>query len=207
MQANRISAKIARPAEEVLRRVFWLQILTILWMTVEAAVALTAAWAARSPALFGFGADSAIELGSAVVVLWRFSSASERAEKIAARIAGALLLVLAACIAIASGLAFAGHRQPEPSLAGIMLLILASAGMPWLARRKKRLAAQIDSASLRADAAESEVCGYLAWIALAGLAANAIFHAWWADPLAALAILPLIVKEGLESLSASGANS
>ena len=204
MQANRISTK-ARPAAKVWRRVFWLQRLTIVWMSIEAAVALIAAWAARSPALFGFGGDSAIELGSAVVVLWRFFSASERAEKIAARLAGALLLLLGAYIAAASGLALAGHHEPEPSLAGILLLMLASAGMPWLARRKRKLAAQTGSASLRADAAESEVCGYLAWIALAGLAANAIFHLWWADPLAALALLPLIVREGREGLRASRA--
>jgi divalent metal cation (Fe/Co/Zn/Cd) transporter len=155
----------------------------------------------------GFGGDSAIELFSAVAVLWRFFSDSERAEKIAARIAGVLLLMLAVYVAIASALALAGHREPQPSLAGIMLLIVAAAGMPWLARRKRRLADQTGSASLRADAAESAVCGYLSWIALAGLVVNAIFHQSWADPLVALALLPLIVKEGWKSIRASGAES
>ena len=206
MQPNRMSPA-ARPAQAILRRVLWLQLLTVAWMTAEAGVALVAAWAAQSPALFGFGGDSAIELFSAVVVLWRFFSDLERAEKIAARIAGVLLLMLAVYIVIVSALALAGYREPQPSLVGIMLLILAAAGMPWLAKRKRRLAAQTASASLRADAAESEVCGYLAWIALAGLAANAIFRAWWADPLAALALLPLIVKEGWQSIRASAAKS
>jgi len=205
MQPNRLSATAARP--EVLRRVLWLQIFTIVWMTAEAGIALVAARAAQSPALLGFGGDSAIELFSAVVVLWRFFSDSERAEKIAARIAGVLLLMLAVYVAIASALALAGHREPQPSLAGIMLLIVAAAGMPWLARRKRRLADQTGSASLRADAAESAVCGYLSWIALAGLVVNATFHQSWADPLAALALLPLIVKEGWKSIRASGAES
>ena len=203
MQPNRLSATAARP--EVLRRVLWLQIFTIVWMTAEAGIALVAARAAQSPALLGFGGDSAIELFSAVAVLWRFFSDSERAEKIAARIAGVLLLMLAVYVAIASALALAGHREPQPSLAGIMLLIVAAAGMPWLARRKRRLADQTGSASLRADAAESAVCGYLSWIALAGLVVNATFHQSWADPLAALALLPLIVKEGWKSIRASGA--
>lgn len=206
MQPNRVSPA-ARPAQAILRRVLWLQLFTIAWMTAEAGVALVAAWAARSPALFGFGGDSAIELFSAVVVLWRFYSDSERAEKIAARIAGVLLLMLAVYIAIASGLALAGYREPQPSLAGIMLLVLAAAGMPWLASRKRRLAAQTDSASLRADAAESAVCGYLSWIALGGLVVNATLHKPWADPLAALVLLPLIVKEGWKSIRASGAES
>ena len=205
MQPNRLSATAARP--EVLRRVLWLQIFTIVWMTAEAGIALVAARAAQSPALLGFGGDSAIELFSAVVVLWRFFSDSERAEKIAARIAGVLLLMLAVYVGIASALALAGHREPQPSLAGIMLLIVAAAGMPWLARRKRRLADQTGSASLRADAAESAVCGYLSWIALAGLVVNATFHQSWADPLAALALLPLIVKEGWKSIRASGAES
>jgi divalent metal cation (Fe/Co/Zn/Cd) transporter len=207
MQSNRIPATTARDAQEVLRRVLWLQIFTIVWMTVEAGVALVAAWAAQSPALFGFGGDSAIELFSAVVVLWRFFSDSERAERIAARIAGALLLMLSVYVVLVSGVALAGYREPQPSLAGILLLIFAAVGMPWLARRKRRLAAQTASASLRADAAEAAVCGYLSWIALAGLVVNATLHKSWADPVAALLLLPLIVKEGWKSIRAPEAES
>src|SRR5919109_5036075 len=90
-----------------------------------------------------------------------------------------------------------------PSFAGIILLIAAAIGMPWLARQKRKLATQIGSASLRADATESALCGYLSFIALAGLLANALLHTPWADPIAALALVPLIAKEGWHAIHAS----
>ncbi len=190
---------------ELLRRVVQLQILTIAWMTAEAALALFGAASARSPVLLGFGGDSAIELASAAVVLWRFRTHSdtERAEKMASRIAGTLLFVVAGCVVVAAGLSLAGFIEPRPSFIGIFVLIAAAVGMPWLARRKRALAAQTNSASLRADACESALCGYMAWIALAGLLINAIFHKSWADPVAALVLVPLVVKEGWTSVSAS----
>ena len=173
-----------------------------MWMTVEAAVSLGAAWTARSPALLGFGGDSAIELLSAAVVLGRFylPSHEAHAEKRAARIAGALLFVLAGFVVLASLLTLLGHVEARPSPVGIALLFLAALLMPWLARQKRRLSAATGSAALRADAAESAVCGYLALIALAGLAVNAIWNVSWADPVAALALLPLIVREGWEAM-------
>jgi divalent metal cation (Fe/Co/Zn/Cd) transporter len=184
-----------------------LQILTIIWMTAEAIVALAAAWTARSPALLGFGGDSAIELLSAMVVLWRFRSKSESgsvsAEKTAARIAGALLFLVAAFVTMTSALTLLGYGEPRPSLVGIVLLIVAAFGMPWLADQKRSLAARLSSASLKADAAESSLCGYLSWIALAGLLANAVFRKSWADPLAALILVPFVVKEGWEAMRAS----
>jgi divalent metal cation (Fe/Co/Zn/Cd) transporter len=195
-------ATAAAPAD-LLRRVVRLQVLTIAWMTVEAIVALAAAWTARSPALLGFGGDSAIELFSAIVVLWRFRSASAGAEKLAARVAGGLLFIVAAFVIATSGLSLLGYREPQPSFAGVILLIVAAIGMPWLANRKRKLATQFASASLRADATESALCGYLSLIALAGLLANVIFHAPWADPIAALALVPLLVKEGWGAIHAS----
>jgi divalent metal cation (Fe/Co/Zn/Cd) transporter len=171
-------------------------------MCVEAVVSLSAAWMARSPALLGFGGDSAVELLSAAVVLWRFYSPSrgERSEQRAARIAGGLLFVLAAFVAIASGLAVLGHVEPRSSPIGIVVLILAAGVMPWLAKQKRQLSAATTSAALRADATESAVCGYLALIALAGLAVNAIWNVSWADPVAASALLPLIVREAWEAM-------
>jgi divalent metal cation (Fe/Co/Zn/Cd) transporter len=185
-----------------LRRILRLQILTICWMTAEAAIALASAWRARSPALLGFGGDSAIELFSATVVLWRFRSQSQSAltEKVAARIAGSLLFVLAAYVIFTSALALFGFHEPQPSLVGIAVLIVAAFGMPWLARRKRSLAAQVGSASLKADAAESALCGYMSWIALAGLLVSAFFHRSWADPVAALLLVPLVVREGWEAI-------
>jgi hypothetical protein len=112
-------------APDLVLRAQRLQILTIVWMTAEAIVALAAAWTARSPALLGFGGDSAIELLSAMVVLWRFRSKSESvsisAEKTAARIAGALLFLVAAFVTMTSALTLLGYDEPRPSLVGIVL--------------------------------------------------------------------------------------
>ena len=202
---DQMATAAAPTAPDSLRRVVRLQVLTIAWMTVEAVVALGAAWTARSPALLGFGGDSAIELFSAIIVLWRFRSKSDSAdaEKLAASVAGGLLFIVAAFVIISSGLSLLGYREPQPSFAGIILLIVASIAMPWLASQKRKLATQVASASLRADATESALCGYLSLIALAGLVANLIFHAPWADPIAALALVPLIAREGWEAIHAS----
>ena len=187
---------------ETTRRIVRIQALTLIWMTVEAVVSLGAAWMARSPALLGFGGDSAVELLSAAVVLHRFYPLSheEHAEERATKIAGGLLFVLATFVAIASILALLGHVEARPSPVGIALLILAAVVMPWLARQKRRLSAATASAALRADAAESAICGYLALIALAGLLVNALWRVSWADPVAALSLFPLIVREGWESM-------
>ncbi|MGA8622150.1 MAG: cation transporter [Candidatus Sulfotelmatobacter sp.] len=187
---------------DAIRRIQRVQAITIAWMSAEAAVSLFAAWRARSPALLAFGGDSAIELFSAVVVLWRFRArdAHEDAERRAARIAGALLFALTAYVAITSVASLLGYSEPKPTLLGIAVLVAAATIMPWLAKEKRRLSGATGSAALRADAAQSALCAYLSLIALAGLAINAIWHVKWADPIAALAILPLIVWEGREAL-------
>ena len=185
-----------------LQRIQQVQTLTIAWMSVEAVVSLFAAWRAHSPALIAFGGDSAVELFSAAVVLWRFrvSVAHEDAESRAARVVGALLFALAALVAITSVTSLLGYSEPKPTLLGIGILIAAAAVMPWLAKEKRRLSGATGSAALRADAAQSALCAYLSLIALAGLAINAIWHVGWPDPIAALAILPLIVWEGREAM-------
>jgi divalent metal cation (Fe/Co/Zn/Cd) transporter len=179
------------------RRVLRLQVLTIAWMTVEAVVSLGAAWNSHSPALFAFGGDSLIELLSATVVFLRFRF--ELNEARAARIAGALLFILAGLVAVTSVLNFFGYREAQRSLIGIGILLAAAVGMPWLASRKRQLAAITSSVALKADAAESVLCAYMAWFALAGLAVNAIWGRSWADAVAAVALIPLIVKEGWEA--------
>ena len=165
--------------QATVRRIQRVQVITIAWMSVEAAVSLFAAWRARSPALLAFGGDSAVELMSAVVVLWRFraSAAQERAERRAAQIAGVLLFALAACVVAASVTILLGHGEPKPTLLGIAILIAAVVCMPLLAREKRRLSTVTGSAALRADAAESALCGYLSLIALVGLVVNAL-GAW-----------------------------
>lgn len=187
---------------EIARRIVRIQILTLVCMGLEAAVSLGAAWVASSPALLGFGGDSTVEILSAAVVLWRFilPSQERQAEERAARIAGGLLFVLAAFVAVASILTLLGHSEPRPSPVGIALLALAAVFMPWLAKQKRQLSVTAGSAALRADAAESAVCGYLALITLAGLLVNAIWRVKWADPIAALTLLPLVVHEGWEAM-------
>src|SRR6266436_702502 len=183
-------------------RIRRIQTLTICWMTVEAAVSLAAAWMARSPALLAFGGDSAIELLSAIVVLWRFRAHAdqEQSEKYAARIAGVLLLILSAYVAVVSALTLLGYSEPKTTYVGIAVLVAATAIMPWLAKEKRRLSAITGSAALRADAAESALCAYLALVAVVGLGINAIWHLRWADPIAALMIVPLILWEGWEAM-------
>ncbi len=205
MQTMATAAEVSFPGP--VRRARRLQLLTSVWMTGEAIISLAAAWTARSPALLGFGGDSVIELLSALVVFWRFQSKSEaesvRAETIASRIAGLLLLLIGGFVLITSVLALLGYQKSRPSILGIAVLVAATLGMPILAAQKRKLAAQLSSPSLNADAAQSSLCGYLSWIALAGLLANALFHASWADPIAALILVPLVAKEGWSTMRAS----
>jgi divalent metal cation (Fe/Co/Zn/Cd) transporter len=187
---------------DAIRRIQRVQTVTIAWMSVEAAVSLFAAWRARSPALLAFGGDSAIELFSAAVVLWRFraSDAHKDVEKRAARVAGTLLFVLAAYVAVTSVTSLLGYSEPKPTFLGTAILVAAAAVMPWLAKEKRRLSGATGSAALRADAAQSALCVYLSLVALVGLAVNEIWHVKWADPIAALVVLPLIVWEGREAM-------
>lgn len=188
--------------QTVVRRIRRLQLITIGWMLVEAAGALTAAWMAASAALLAFGGDSAIEVLSAAVVLWRFRSGGEheRREKRAATITAVLLLILAGFVIANSLIKLLKHNEPAASYLGITLLVAAAVFMPLLARAKRRLSAAVGSAALRADAAESSLCGYLSLIALVGLATNAIWRVPWADPAAALALAPLILWEARQAL-------
>ena len=186
---------------EVSRRVVRLQIFTLVWMSVEALVSIGAAWHAHSPSLFAFGGDSLIELFSAIVVLSRFRL--ELSEARAARTAGVLLFMLAVLVVLTSSLNLFGYREAKRTPVGMGILLVAAVVMPLLASRKRQLAAITSSAALKADAAESALCAYMAWIALAGLAVNAIWGKSWADPLAALALTPLILREGWKAFHSS----
>jgi divalent metal cation (Fe/Co/Zn/Cd) transporter len=189
------------PLSDVSRKVLQLQVITLVWMSVEGIVSLATAWTSHSPALLAFGGDSLIELLSAAVVFWRFRFTLGEAR--AARIAGGLLFGLAGFVVLTSVLNLFGYREAQRSLVGIGILLTAAVMMPWLASRKRKLAIVTSSAALKADAAESALCGYMAWIALAGLVVNAIWNKPWADPLAALALTPLILSEGWEAVHSS----
>ena len=187
------------PNPETAAAIRRIQGLTVGWMTIEVGIAFVAALRAHSVALAAFGGDSAIELLSAAVVLARFDSTSRITEKSAGRITAWLLVALGVYITVQSlYVLIVAESKPQPSYPGIGLLLVAALVMPWLARRKRQLGIATNSAALRADAAQSSICGYLSWIALAGLLLNALAHASWADPVAALGLLPIIIKEAKE---------
>lgn len=169
-------------------------------MLAEAGISLYASFEARSPVLLAFGADSGIELLSAIVVLLAAVSPMRLSERCASRWAGYLLFVLACVIATTSILSIMTGLQPETSPAGISVTIAALLIMPLLAWLKRRTARATNNRALAADAVESVTCAYMAAITLAGLALNAIFRVPWIDSAAALAILPLLIVEGRRSL-------
>jgi cation diffusion facilitator family transporter len=194
---------------QLVRRGFRLSIFTVAWNVIEGIVAIVSGLLAGSVALLGFGVDSFVEAASGIIVGWRFSyemsgrspEQTEKAELWAARITGSLLLILAAYLLIDSSRRLLGFgREPEPSLPGIILTIISLVAMPILARAKLRVADSLGSRALRADSYETIACAWLSATTLIGLALSAILRWWWADPVAALAIIPLIVREGLEGL-------
>ena len=190
--------------QELIRRI---QGITIAWMAIEVSLSLSSAWKASSPALAAFGGDSAVELFSAVVVLWRFQDGgSEHEERIAARLTGTLLVMLAVFVVSVAVASLLRYRVPQPSLLGIAVLVAALVVMPWLASQKRRLSAVTGSAALRADATQSSLCAYLSFIALVGLAVHAVWKVEWADPAAALAVTPLIFFEAREVFRGKSCN-
>ncbi|MGA2903980.1 MAG: cation transporter [Candidatus Korobacteraceae bacterium] len=182
-----------------------LEHLTIAWNGFEAAVALISGLLAGSIALVGFGLDSVIETMSAGILLWRFredddSERRERAERTAHRLVGFCFLLLAAYVAIESIRALWSKAQPERSLPGILIAVAAVIVMPLLGRAKRRVAAQIHSGALKADARQADFCAWLSAILLAGLLLHALLGWWWADPAAALIMTPIIAHEGVQGL-------
>jgi len=182
---------------------------TVAWNVVEGVIALGAGVLASSVALIGFGVDSFIETASGAVVGWRFwrelrgpdAQDAERVERRAARIAGGLLLLLALYIAVDALRRLLGYGAPaEESRVGIALTAVSLLIMPVLGWAKLRTARALDSGALRADAYETVACAWLSLTTLAGLSLNALWGWHWADPAAALVLLPLIVREGLEGL-------
>jgi divalent metal cation (Fe/Co/Zn/Cd) transporter len=189
-----------------------LEIITIIWMVIEAAVAIGAGIAANSLLLVAFGIDSGIELASAIVVSRRFRIESNKKiatgldhakaiERKTAKIAGWLLLLLSAYVVVQAIFGLVTRHAAETSPIGIALAIIAALGMPLLAKAKLRIASRMDSRSLRADAIETLTCAYLSWVLLAGLLLNTLTRWWWIDSIAALVIVPLLVYEAREALS------
>jgi divalent metal cation (Fe/Co/Zn/Cd) transporter len=165
-------------------------------MLIECGTALYAAACAHSPSLLAFGSDSFVELLSAAVVLLRYGSPKSISEQKTARIAGALLFLLALVVASTALLALVLHWRPETSYLGMIVTVAALAVMPVLATLKRREGRRSNNVALAADAVQSATCAYLAFITLAGLAANAALHIPWIDSVAALFAIPILLKEG-----------
>ena len=183
----------------VIRRGRHLEYITIGWNSLEAVAAIGAGVLAGSIALVGFGFDSVIESLSGAILLWRLVAGDTR-EKLALRLVGISFLVLAAYISFDAIKSLILHEQSERSYLGIAIAALSLVVMPLLARSKRRVAAQINSRAMLADSKQTDICAYLSAILLGGLILNAVFGWWWSDSVAALIMIPIIVKEGVEGL-------
>src|SRR6201997_2175225 len=200
-----MSETLLLPRSAVVRRGRKLEYFTIAWNAVEGLVAVASGILAGSISLVGFGIDSFIEVTSGSVLLWRMSVDAEVQdrelnEKRSLRIVGVCFLLLAAYIAYESALDLWSQRAPEHSIPGIVLACVSLVVMPLLSRAKRKVGRALGSAAMHADAKQTEFCTYLSAILLAGLLLNALFGLWWADSVAALIMVPIIAKEGIEGL-------
>jgi divalent metal cation (Fe/Co/Zn/Cd) transporter len=190
----------------MIEQAFRLEYLTLAWMMVEAAVAIGSGIAAGSLTLMAFGIDSLIELASAAVLVWRLTvelrhgeAFAENAERVASRVGGALLFVLAAYVVASAGWKLWTREGAEFSLPGLIVSLLAIPIMAFLSRRKLQVANALGSRALRADAVESITCGWLAFVVVAALIAQFLIAAWWVDATASLGIVWFLVREGREA--------
>jgi divalent metal cation (Fe/Co/Zn/Cd) transporter len=180
-----------------------LEYLTLGWNALEALVAIAVGWMAGSIALVGFGLDSVIECMSGGALLWRLSARShndEQREKAALKFVGWSFVLLAAYVAVDAAHALFTRERPEHSVPGIVLACLSLVVMPLLARAKRRVAAELQSGALHADSRQTDICAYLSAILVGGLMLNAVWNWWWADPIAALVMVPIIAREGVQAL-------
>ena len=186
----------------LLKRAYWLEYFTIAWMVMETVVAVTSGILAHSIALVAFGLDSVIELFAALVIIWQLKGASEdreRKESIALRLIGITFFVLAAYVTAESIYNLATHAKSETAVAGIVIAAAAIVVMPILSIAKKRVGREIGNEALAAEASESMFCALLALVVLLGLILNSAFGFWRADPVAALVVAALAIREGTEA--------
>lgn len=206
MQMTGLKATDAGRSRSI-RASFALEYATVGWMVVEITAAIWAGLAAHNLSLLAFGADSVIELASAGVLIWRLSielrrgeAFSESAERLASRISGALLLLLGVYVTASAAWGLWSHQRADSSSLGLVITALAIPIMFVLGRAKLRMATALGSSALRADAVESIACLYLAGVVFLGLAAERLWAAWWIDDVTSLAVVGLVVREGLEAL-------
>ena len=202
------AARTERPEpDRLIRRVKLLSWLSLGWMTIEGAVAITAAILAGSVALLGFGIDSGIEALASVIIIWRFTGArrlSEHAEQRAQKLVAASFFLLAPYIGQDAIRTLLAREHPSTSWAGVGLSISSIAIMPLLGRAKQRLGARLGSPATTGEGSQNLLCAYLAAGVLAGLLANTLLGMWWLDPVVALAIAALAVHEGRRAWDGNG---
>jgi divalent metal cation (Fe/Co/Zn/Cd) transporter len=192
---------------ELVSRALALAYFTVVWNVLEGGVAIWAAISSGSDALLGFGLDSGVESLSGLVLIWRLNverrhvERAEDAESRALKLIGLTFFALAAFVAYESTTSLVNSERPETSWVGIGITFLSIIVMPILATRKERVGKALGSRAVIADSAETWACVYLSVVVLAGLALNALFGWWWADPIAALFVVGFLAKEGLEALS------
>jgi len=179
-----------------------LEYFTIAWNALEGLIAIVAGAIAGSISLVGFGIDSLVEVTSGAALLWRMSSPAEdeSRERLSLQIVGACFLVLAAYIAYEAITSLVRTSAPDRSVVGIVLACVSLVVMPLLSRAKHKIATGLNSSALHADAKQTEFCTYLSAILLVGSLLNAFLGWWWADPAAALVMVPIIAREGVEGL-------
>ncbi len=189
---------------EASRVVLWLQIVTLVWKLVECGVSGYAAVTAHSAAIFAFSSDAVVELLSALLVLSQWSKGITISERIAARISGGLLFVLAFIVAGVAAASYLLRMPPDSSRAGIAITLASLVAMPVLAGMKRKEARRLKNVALAADAMQSATCAYLALVTLLGLGLHAIFHIAWFDDLAALIAVPLLLTQARQAWRGQG---
>lgn len=206
-----LASTLTAPARAIIaRRGKILSQITLAYNAAEGVAAIVSGIMAGSIALVGFGIDSVIEVLSSVASLWRLHRDPNpvhraRAERLTLRIVGSCFLALAVYVAVDAGHALLTREVPARSIPGVIITVLSVMIMPALARVKKQVAVQLGSRALVADARQTSLCAYLSLIVLIGLLLNAVLGWWWADPVAALAMVPIIAKEGVEGLRGENA--
>ncbi|MBZ5577418.1 MAG: cation transporter [Acidobacteriia bacterium] len=200
---------MAAERPELVSRGRRLEYFTIAYNSLEGLVSLIAGWLAGSVSLLAFGLDSLIEVTSGASLLWRLRHDAdpvrrENSERATLRVVGGCFVALAAYLAVEAGSSLIEHRAPERSIPGIMMAAVSVVVMPLLARAKRRVAAGLGSAAMRADSRQADFCTYLSAILLSGLLLNALLGWWWADPAAGLGMVPIIAKEGVDALRGKG---
>lgn len=191
--------------EALVRRSVRLNVLTLAYNSLEGVIALTAGALAGSIALTGFGLDSLIEVMASLTAVWRLRADArlerrEHAERVSLRLIGVLFLALALYVGVDAALTLFRREAPSESIVGIAIATLSVVVMPMLARAKRRIARQLGSGALAAESRQTSLCAYLSAILLIGLILNATLGWWWADPLAGLAMVPIIAREGFDGV-------